>query len=358
MNSPNNNLVNLQNLRREDLTSTFARYEFPAAHSKTLFRNIYKKTSFAPWQNENTFPEKLKTHLNQNYYIEPLKISSQRISGYDDSVKFLFELDDKLLIETVLMPEKSRLTLCVSSQVGCAQGCVFCHTGRMGLSRNLTASEIVGQVSSVQKWIAEHPQWPQFMQLNNHKKISNVVFMGMGEPLDNVQNVSQALFILTDPFGFNLSKKKISISTAGHLDGLKSLLQIHPDAALALSVHSPFEIERSKILPINKIFPLHTVLSFLKAVSTTGILIQYTLISNVNDSPLHALELVKILAGMNVKINLIPLNPIEPSRLTGSGQEKIQEFRKILYDNGLRTMIRYSKGQDILGGCGQLASKF
>jgi 23S rRNA (adenine2503-C2)-methyltransferase len=325
-------------------------------HARDLFRAVYKDNQLKPWERPG-IPKKLASDLANGFQLTNLRIHSENQSRYDSSVKFLVELEDKSQIEMVLMPEAKRITLCVSSQVGCAQACIFCHTGRMGLKRNLSAAEIVGQVWLANHWISTHGDWLLKLGLPAHQKISNIVFMGMGEPLDNPEAVGKAISILIDPFGYNLAKRKISVSTAGHMDGLDRLLRLHPDVRLAISVHSAFDHERSKIMPINRRWPLTDLIAKLKDLPThkeNGLLLQYTLIAGVNDSIEHARELIRLVDGMNVKINLIPLNPVGPSRLSSPNVDRLEAFRDEIYRAGHRVMVRYSKGQDIGGACGQL----
>ena len=181
--------------------------------------------------------------------------------------------------------------------------------------------------------------------------------MGMGEPLDNVQNVAKALSILSDPLGLHLSLRRISVSTAGHLDGIKEILAIQPKVTLALSLHATTDRERSQLMPINRRWPIRTVLDYLKAQyegSKKSILIQYTVIRGVNDSLEHAARLVELLKDLPIKLNLIPLNDVEPTRFTAPDPEKLEDFKNYMHQNGVRVMIRYSKGQDIGAACGQL----
>ena len=327
-----------------------------AMHARDLFRSAYKEGSLTPWTRSG-IPKSYASHCEQ-FYAEPrLRMATEHRSQYDGSVKFVIELEDQRQIEMVLMPESKRVTLCISSQVGCAQGCIFCHTGRMGLVRNLDASEIVGQVWMASQWIDQHPEWLMANRLPSRQRITNIVFMGMGEPLDNVDAVNKSISILTNPFGMNLAKRRISVSTAGHLEGLDSLLTAHPDARLAVSIHSAFDSERSKIMPINRKWPLESLIQKIRsseALQKNGVLLQYTLISGVNDSIDHARKLIELVQGMNVKINIIPLNPVGPSRLTGPKAELLAEFRDEIFRSGLRVMVRYSKGQDIAAACGQL----
>ena len=266
-------------------------------------------------------------------------------------------MSDEALVETVLMPEKGRITVCISSQVGCAQACSFCYTGRMGLKRNLEAGEIVGQVVMVNRWIKENPGWLEKLGYPPGMMSTNIVFMGMGEPLDNVVNVSKALDIMNDPFGLNLSLRRISVSTAGHLDGIKEILKLQPKVTLALSVHASSERERSQLMPINRRWPIASVLDFLKNEyegTKKSILIQYTVISGVNDSLEHAKALAEMLQDLPIKLNLIPLNDVEPSRFRSPDSKTLESFRDFMYNAGFRVMVRYSKGQDIGAACGQL----
>lgn len=325
-------------------------------HAKDLFRSAYKSLSPEPWKLAS-LPRALAAAMEESLGLAPPRIVECHISGYDSSVKFLLELAGGSQVEAVLMPESSRITLCVSSQVGCAQACVFCHTGRMGLKRNLTAGEIVGQVLVADLWIRANPAWLHGVRLDSDNRVTNIVFMGMGEPLDNVASVVQAIEILTDPYGLGLGLRHIGVSTAGHLDGLRELLDRLPKARIALSVHSVDDARRSKIMPINRRWPLADVLTFLKerqAKGTPGVLLQYTMIKGVNDSLEEAECLAELAQGLDAKINLIPLNEVGPSRLTAPTPGAIQAFRDVLHARGLRTMLRISKGQDIAAACGQL----
>ena len=344
-------------LTRSDLEAACAVVGVPTSHACNLFRASFKKGSLRPWR-EPGFPKLLREALDAKFLDSGLTIASEHLSAYDNSVKFVLKLADGERIEMVLMPESKRITLCISSQVGCGQGCTFCHTGRMGLLRNLTTAEIVGQVAMANRWITAHMEWLQSCGLPAHHRVTNIVFMGMGEPLDNVDAVARAITILADPYGPAIAKRRISVSTAGHLDGLDKMLAIHPDVRLAISVHSADSSERSRIMPINRRWPLADLMDRLRMLKTqqeVGILLQYTLIRGVNDSIEHAKKLIDLVSGMNVKINIIPLNPVGPSRFNSPEKESVETFRDEIYRAGLRVMVRYSKGQDIGAACGQLA---
>lgn len=347
------------NLSLGNLKKYCSDHEFSDVHGATIFRAVYKqgKSSF---DHLASLPEALKLKLKKNFHIEALPTVLETKSEGDDSVKFVFALTDGAQIEAVLMPETNRLTLCISSQVGCAQGCIFCHTGRMGLKRSLTRGEMVAQVWTVNGWIASHPKWLQDCGLKEGLAVTNIVYMGMGEPLDNVEETIGALEIFCEPFGLNLTKRRISVSTAGHLDGLDRILRQHPDVRLAISIHHPDDRERSRIMPINRRWPLPTLMARLRAhpwPKGVSLLIQYTLIGQTNDGLDHAARLVELLRGLPVKINLIPWNPVENSALVEPTDAQLFAFRDFLHRAGLRVMVRFSKGRDIRAACGQLVTR-
>ncbi|MES2614512.1 MAG: 23S rRNA (adenine(2503)-C(2))-methyltransferase RlmN, partial [Bdellovibrionota bacterium] len=256
---------------------------------------------------------------------------------------------DGRLVEAVLIPELARLTLCISTQVGCAQACRFCQTGRMGLLRSLTSSEIVGQLIAVERWKKE----------NNYSKnkVTNIVYMGMGEPLDNLESVIQSANIFCDPQGFFLSHNKVTVSTVGLLPQLDAILNATP-ICIALSLHSPFEEERSRMMPVNVKHCLTDVINCLKKHLEKGsrksFLVQYTLIRGVNDTPKHAQALVELMSNYNFKINLIPLNEHEGTAYRRPDLGRVYDFQQNLKQAGLVATIRLSKGRDIAAACGQL----
>ncbi len=350
--------TNLVGVTSKHLAQTLAGLGIAGIHARTIFRRMYKDLAAEPWS-DPTLPRNLADYWRSHGRMELPKIKKALRSGYDQSIKFLCELHDGSEIEAVLMPEKARLTLCLSSQVGCAQGCVFCHTGRMGLIRNLSVAEIVGQLLLAEHWLLANPDWTEAVRLPPNARISNVVFMGMGEPLDNVEAVSEAVSIMTDPYGLALGLAHISVSTAGHLDGIKQLYANHPKARLALSVHSAFDQKRSRIMPINRRWPLAEVVAWLRehlGADGPPVMFQYTMIAGVNDSHDDAQALLELTSGLNAKINLIPLNDVATSRLAAPVPERIQAFRDHLHRHGVRVMVRYSKGQDIAAACGQLVA--
>lgn len=330
---------------------------YSQVHFKPLYQYFYRAEAD---QNKllAKLPRDLIRHFKNNYAFPQIKVARELQSKYDASVKFLLRLEDGQLVESVLMPEKSRMTLCISSQVGCRQACSFCHTGRMGLSRNLEAGEIVGQVIAANQWLSSHTSWLESVKLPTNQQVSNVVFMGMGEPLDNVPGVSTALKIMLSPQGLSLAPRRVTVSTAGHLDGLKELLAENLGVGIALSLHIPDSRERSRIMPINRKYPLSEVLQYLRtapAGKNRHFLIQYTMIAGINDSLEHAQKLANLLTGINVKVNLIPLNSFDATSFGPPEPDDLHSFQGHLLKSGIRCMIRFSKGQDIEAACGQLA---
>lgn len=260
--------------------------------------------------------------------------------------KFLLKTHDNLEVEAVLIPMQSGGTLCVSSQVGCRMGCTFCETGRMGLLRNLTISEIVSQV-----FVARH-------QLNFEFK--NVVFMGMGEPFDNYEAVMAAIKILNDPKGFGFGRRQVTVSTSGCVDGIEKLIQEGDHAPnLAVSINAPTDILRSKIMPVNRkhdMAELHRAMSQYCQKTNREILVAYVLLKELNDSTEHADQLAHYLQGLNVKINLIPYNPQSCDRFAAPDPLTLDAFAKHLRDKGFYTLLRTTKGKDIMAACGQLGN--
>lgn len=301
----------------------------------------------------------------------PLILDDLSQSRADGALKLLVRLPSQTVsdesspdrVETVLIPERGRLTVCVSSQVGCAQGCRFCQTGRMGLRRNLLASEIVAQVLLANEiWrllmsAREAAEGLQRRLSHGNSRVTNVVFMGMGEPLDNVKEVLQASRVLSDPWGLGIGAKKITISTVGLVPELREVLTTSP-FHVALSVHNPLPEERTRLMPVNARYPLAEVISCLRrfARPKDEIFIQYTVIRGVNDSPMHAEKLIEILKGLACKVNLIPLNEHEGTRYRRPGLDTLEIFRNQLRAAGLVVTLRLSKGRDIAAACGQLVS--
>ena len=266
----------------------------------------------------------------------------------DGTRKFLLELHDGERIEAVYIPDKTRRTVCVSSQVGCAVGCRFCLTGKMGFKRNLTPGEILGQ----------------FFVLESHtdlrESLYNVVFMGMGEPMANRKNLEAALAILEDPDGMGLSWRRITVSTSGLADAFEAFAKSPVCPRLSLSLNAPTDALRTELMPINERFPLGRLRAVLQSLSRRNrerISLEYVLLGGVNDSPRCARDVARFAKGLKVKVNLIPFNPAPGLPFSPSAPEAVRAFQDVLMEGGIPTSVRKSRGLDILAACGQLARK-
>lgn len=319
-----------------------------------IFRKIYKHTSFQARDFEGLSEEVRRWFISSYDLSIPLEIADLQSSSHDGSIKFAMRLkSDGRLVESVLIPERGRLTQCISTQVGCAQGCRFCQTGRMGLIRSLTTEEMIGQVLLAEKWRLENPN----SQVSSYKRITNIVYMGMGEPLDNIENVINSTTIFCDHLGLNFSPNKVTVSTVGLLPALNQILE-ETKVAVALSLHSPFEAERSKIMPVNGKHPITKIIEIIKKYSKNGtrrsFMIQYTLLRGINDTKEHADALVLLLQGVSAKINLIPLNEHEGAAFRRPDLGRVYAFQQELKQAGMIATVRLSKGRDIQAACGQL----
>ena len=349
---------NILDCTRDNLSEIFKKNNISKHHLKKVIGEIYKEKNTNPFLSDK-LPNSCR-HLDTKWNYSYLKIKLLQHSKEDHSIKFLLEIGESQHIEAILMPEKNRITACISSQLGCKQACAFCFTGKMKIFRNLEASQIIAQILTLNHWLDNNSEWFKETSLDPKQRISNVVFMGMGEPLDNVHNVVKAVKILQDPWGLELAPKRITISTAGHLDGLKYLLESNVKVSLALSVHSVNSLKRSQIMPINKKFPLEKVIHLAKEytlITKKKLFIQYTMFKDLNDSDEDAQNLAKYFTGIPVKINLIPFNTVENLKFETPSIKRIKKFQSILLAHGYRTMIRFSKGQDINAACGQLNSQ-
>ena len=263
-------------------------------------------------------------------------------SSTDGTKKYLFEPRKGKFIETAFIPEETRNTVCVSSQVGCKMGCLFCMTGKQGFQGNLTAGEILNQVHSLPEW----------------EKLTNIVYMGMGEPLDNLPEVLKSLEILTAPWGYALSPRRITVSTIGITPAMHAFLD-SSEAHLAVSLHTPFDEEREKLMPVQQVYPLREVLNQIRSWDfgrQRRVSFEYILFRGFNDTRRHVNELAKILQGIRCRINLIRFHPIPGTPLESPDEHTLQSFREALVKKGIRTTIRASRGEDILEACGLLST--
>lgn len=336
-------------LSYSDLDDIVSQNNFNRSTASTLFNWYYKKK-------ENTHCHgKISKHssnfFEQNFDFSLPEIDTVYESIKDRSVKFLFKLKDNHKVETVLIPFNNKYSICLSSQVGCAMNCSFCFTGKQGLKRNLTTSEIVGQFIKAWRWLAKNRP--------GEERILNIVFMGQGEPLHNFDAVKKACEIFLSQHGTSIGVQKITISTAGYIPGLKRWSQEIPGVNLALSLHSPFEEKRNELIPINKKYPLEEVLTYIENIPLNKkqfITYEYILIKDFNDSLADAEELGTLLTGKSAYINLIPFNSFPGSRYTHPELDKVEKFKEVLDTFKIPTLIRGTKGDDVLAACGQLNS--
>jgi len=317
-----------------------------------LFRWIHQKGA-RDFAQMSDLAKSLRDKLSGRAEIRALPVLSEHVSG-DGTVKWLFDVGSGNAIETVFIPEDDRGTLCISSQAGCAVGCRFCSTGHQGFSRNLQTGEILAQL-----WYAEHSLRKR---LNTSERvITNVVMMGMGEPLQNYSALVPALRVMLDDHGYGLSRRRVAVSTSGVVPMIDRLREDCP-VALAVSLHAPNDPLRDELVPLNRKYPiaelLQACLRYLEAAPRDFITFEYCMLEGVNDTPELAVELVRLLRGkVACKLNLIPFNPFPASGLKRSSNARVQAFAKVLIDAGIVTTVRKTRGDDIDAACGQLAGE-
>ncbi|HHB92243.1 MAG TPA: 23S rRNA (adenine(2503)-C(2))-methyltransferase RlmN [Thioploca sp.] len=345
-------MINLLNLDREELITFFAELGEKSFRATQIMKWVYQKNvlEFADMTN---LSKDLRQRLQTIACLKLPEIQTMQIAQ-DGTRKWLVQLDSGNSIEMVFIPEEGRNTLCISSQVGCALDCTFCATGKQGFNRNLTTSEIIGQL-----WLAEQIIIADGYVTENFKHaISNVVIMGMGEPLTNFDNVVKAMRIMLDDFAYGLSRRRITLSTVGIIPALIKLKDQCP-VSLAISLHAPNNDLRNQLIPINKKYPLADLIKTCRDYTQGNrhVTFEYVMLKDINDSPFHAKELAKLLHGILAKINLIPFNPFPNAAYQRSTTETIDNFRNILIQAGLVTITRKIRGDDINAACGQLAGK-
>ena len=331
----------------ESLKSFFSELGEPEYRAKQLLGWIHQK-GVIDFDNMTDFNKDLRKKLNSVSIIKPPEIYKEYTSD-EGTKKYLIKLDSGSIIEMVIIPEKNRRTLCVSSQAGCALQCTFCATGAQGFETNLTPDEIIGQL-----WLANFHE-------DDELPITNVVFMGMGEPLLNFEPVIESAKIMKEQLAYGLSRKRITISTSGITPQIDKLCN-EIDVSLAISLHAPTNELRDEIVPINKKYPISNLINscnnYLKNYDgKRSITIEYILIDGINDSEDFARKLAKLLSNISCKINLIPFNPFDGSNYKRSKTKTIENFKKILMDKGFITTLRVTRGDAIDGACGQLVGR-
>ena len=348
------NPVNLLDLDLDGLAAFCEQLGEKRFRATQLFRWIHQR-GVADFGQMSDLAKSLREKLAGHAHVTALPVISQHESK-DGTIKWLFDVGGGNAIESVFIPEDGRGTLCISSQAGCAVGCRFCSTGHQGFSRNLTTGEIVAQL-----WFAEH-----FLRQHlktDERVISNVVMMGMGEPLQNYDRLVPALRIMLDDHGYGLSRRRVTVSTSGVVPMIERLAQDCP-VALAVSLHAPTDELREHLVPLNRKYPidelLRTCTAYLAHAPRDFITFEYCMLDGVNDQPEHAQALIALMRqhgadGLRAKFNLIPFNPFPQSGLVRSPMPRVQAFGKLLNEAGIVTTVRKTRGDDIDAACGQLA---
>jgi 23S rRNA (adenine2503-C2)-methyltransferase len=345
--------INLLNYDKSGLEQLFASWGEPSYRAHQVMKWIFHEfvTDFQLMTNlSKSFREKL-TELCE---VKAPEVVSRHLSE-DGTQKWLLALPGMGAIETVYIPDHGRTTLCISSQAGCKLNCTFCYTAKQGFQRDLSVAEIIGQI-----WRVSSILKSENVLAKDGRPITNVVMMGMGEPLLNFDNVVSALKLRRDDFGFGLSKKRVTLSTSGVVPQMYALKDA-VDVALAVSLHAPDDILRNEIVPINKKYPIEMLLKACRAYvgdhKKRHVTMEYVMLKDVNDSVKQARALARLLEGISVKVNLIPFNPFPGTQYERSTDEAISNFQNTLIRAGYNTLVRRTRGDDIVAACGQLAGK-
>lgn len=318
----------------------------PPFRAKQIFEWLYQKKARS-WDQMTNLSKELRQKLASTYELHSLKLKRIVDSADLETTKFLWELYDGSLVESVLIRAPDRRTVCVSSQVGCPARCAFCASGKKGLFRNLEPAEILEQIILIDHYLAERGE-----------KVCHIVFMGMGEPFENYDNVMTTIRRIIDPKGLGISQRKVTVSTVGIVPQIVRFAEEDLSVHLVLSLHAPNQELRKKIIPYARKYALADLLEamlYFTKKSRRDITYEYTLLEGINDKPEHAEELAQLIKGHPCTVNLIPYNPVEGLRLNRPSKESIETFREILIDAKIPTTWRYTKGKDIAAACGQLA---
>lgn len=325
----------------DELSALVAEMGMPRFTAKQIAQWLYEKR--ATTIDEMTNLSKVNRQRLSEAYCVGRYAPAGEARSIDGTVKYLFRVTDGQMIESVYIPENDRATLCVSSQAGCKMNCRFCMTGKQGFHGSLTAAEILNQIFSIPE----------------SEKLTNIVFMGMGEPMDNYGEVMRAIAVLTGKWGLAWSPKRVTVSTIGKMAELRRLCE-ESDVHIAISVHSPFHTERLSLMPVEKAYPIAKVMEMLKSYDfehQRRLSVEYIMWSGLNDDTVHADALAKLLSGLKVRVNLIRFHAIPGVDLKTSDEQRMVAFRDRLNDKGIVCTIRRSRGEDIMAACGMLAGK-
>lgn len=350
------NKIRLLDLSFEQLENLLIAWGQPKYRAPQIWTWLYRELAADVSQMTN-LPRALRERLAKETVLELIHPLVELTSKDGYTQKFLFRLNDGQTIETVLMGYHTRRSVCISTQVGCAMACPFCATGQAGFTRNLSSGEIVSQVLFTARRLQHHAGPEKTPGSASQRGVTNVVFMGMGEPMVNYQPMWQAVEQLTDPRGFGLGARHITISTVGIINGIDKFAREHSQVNLAVSLHAPNDQLRDQLVPINKRFPIAQLLQACRdyqATTKRRVTFEYALMSGVNDSLEHARELARLLKGLIAHVNLIPLNPTAGSPLQPTSRQQVRAFRQELEKRGIPCTVRIGRGLDINAGCGQL----
>lgn len=335
----------IKSLNNEELAEWVRENSLPAFRAKQIFSWLHK-SGVSDFSEMSNVSKDLRNKLSEEFYISSCEIENKYVSAIDGTVKYLFRLSDGEFLETVIMKYKYGYTICVSSQVGCKMGCRFCASTLAGFKRNLTAGEIESQLHSAQKDLGI--------------RISHIVLMGIGEPLDNFDNVLRFIENVNSEDGLNISVRNITLSTCGIVPRIKDLMKHDLQLTLTISLHAPNDKIRSKIMPVNDRWKINEVIAACREYAeftSRRVSFEYTLIKDVNDTPECAEELSKLFKGMLCHVNLIPVNNVEERKNIRSSDKSVNKFLHILQKNGINATIRRTLGSDINASCGQLRRK-
>lgn len=335
----------------DELKALLSEKGFSPFGATQIYDWVYKKWEFNP-ENWTNVSKASRQFLSENYDLDLLKIVWNGLSK-DGTRKFLVKMLDGQTVEAVVIPARERLTLCLSSQVGCAVGCTFCHTATQGLKRHLKVSEVVGQYMAVQKWL--------FDNVGADEKLTNIVYMGQGEPLHNYENMKKATDVFMHERGLGLGQRRITLSTSGLVPAIEKLAVDFPSVNLAISLHSARNDVRTELMPINKVYDLERLFKAIKQIPLKAhrrITYEYLLAEGMNDTMEDVVALADLLNPKESKINLIPFNEFPGSKYKRPSEQKIMWFLDQMIKRGFTVTIRTTKGSDILAACGQLKSEY
>jgi len=340
-------MQDIKELTIEELEGILGDWGYPKFHAQQIFSWIYQNP-IREFAQMSDLPLDLRKKLKEDFYLFGFKLL-KKLKSEDKTEKFLFQLKDDNLIEAVTIPAEKRITGCISTQVGCKFRCNFCASGLLGFKRNLTSGEMLEEIL-----------WLKNESLN--KKLTHLVFMGIGEPLDNYDNVIKAIRLINSSLGLNIGARRITISTCGIISGIKRLSQEDLQIELSISLHAVDDAIRSRIMPVNKVYPLKNLLEACRGYikkTNRQITFEYLLIKGINSDLPNAQKLVTILADLKLyKVNLIPANTIKECRVESPERREVLRFRDYLLKQGLNVTLRRARGEDIDAACGQLRLRY